>query len=89
MLTIFNQSFLTYESRKPLKSLCFPHGIATKHHLEHVMGSDAVVPSLKKNLMEMHCSAIVKLQITLKNDNNKQLLRSNTEGYGCKTKHTD
>jgi len=51
----------------------------------HFMGYDAVFPSVKQNLMEMHGSAIEKLQITYNMHNNNHQLRNNTEGYGCKT----
>jgi hypothetical protein len=49
------------------------------------MGYDAVFPSVKQNLMEIHGSSIEKLQIIHNMHSNKHLLRNNTEGYGCKT----
>jgi len=37
MLTIFNHSFLTFELRKPLESVCSPYGIVSKNCSEYFM----------------------------------------------------
>jgi hypothetical protein len=52
----FDRSFPTFESRKPLKSLCSPHGISPKAVLSILSVSDAVFPSLKQNFTQIRRS---------------------------------
>ena len=81
MLTIFNQSFHTFERRKPPKSVSSPHVIVTERYFGILCVSDTgFVP--KFDLLKI--PAIRKLSTALITHNFQHLLRSNVQGYGCK-----
>jgi hypothetical protein len=56
MLIIPNKCFPMFQSRKPLRSLCYPMPMPLKAVLSILCVSNAVFPSLKQNLMQVHCS---------------------------------
>ena len=60
VLTVLNQIFPMNESRNLLKCLCYFHGIVTNSCFEYLCIADAIVPSLKQHITQMHCSFIRK-----------------------------
>jgi hypothetical protein len=56
MQTVFNQSFPTFELRKPVKSLVLPMALSKKTVWTISCISDAVYLSFKQNLQQMHRS---------------------------------
>jgi hypothetical protein len=80
--------FHMYETRKPLTNIRAFHGIV-RAVLSTSHNSNTEFPSVKQILMQMHCSFIRKLWITLSMHKNKHPLRINEKGCGCKTHSND
>jgi hypothetical protein len=87
---IFN-CFPHIRIKKTTETCVLPTALSLKDVFSISCASGVVFLSLKQTLLQMHHSfksAIRKSQSTLKMNNNKHLLTSNTQGYGHKTHYS-
>jgi len=82
---IFQPKFPHWFGKTPFKSLCSSHDVITKSCLNCLMHSQCSFPSLKHNLMQMHCPFISKYRLHLTCMTINTQFRSSTDNDAYKT----